>query len=180
MDHDVIKNLHLVFQFRWRIYNLIVFQSSHPYSNCRSKRCVFVSWRPDHKLAWQYALKDGFHGGTNFDTFFFAFYCQSLSNTRFLNRKYEQFYFPAKSKGTAYSDQNTINCIDTLRFLKNVWGTCASEYIMSRRVLTLLSGIIEARASSWLSFSRFKLRSQRPLLIVTSARSLCWWPPFDQ
>ena len=75
--------------------------------------------RPDPKLAWQYALKDGFHGGTNFDTFF-AFYCQSLSNALFLNRKYEQFYFPAKSKTKAYSDQNTINCVGTLRFLKNV------------------------------------------------------------
>jgi len=114
-------------------YTIELSSISHPYSNCRSKRCVFVSWRPDPKLAWQYALKDGFHERTNFIVVF-AFYSQSLSNALFLNRKYEQFYFPAKSKAKAYYDQNTINCIDTLRFLENVWVTCTSEYIMSRRV----------------------------------------------
>ena len=125
------------------------------------KAFFFVSWRSDHKLAWQYALKDGFHGGTNFDTFFFAFYCQSLSNARFLSRKYEQFYFPAKSEAKAYSDQNTINCVGTLRFLKNVWVTRTSEYIMSRRVLTFAKRYrIEARASSWLSFSRLIFKVQ--------------------
>ena len=101
-------------------------------------------------IAWQYALKDVFHGRTNFDTFnFFAFYCQLLSNALFVNRKYGQFYLSTKSKAKAYSDQNKINSIiDRTRyapFPQKRWSDVKWIYSTSRWVLTSLSGIEKNR-----------------------------------